>query len=134
MRKNSIKNVRLNEEVRKELSFIISREIKDPRIHPMCSVSGVEVAVDLKTAKAYISVLGTAEELDETMQGLESASGYIRRCLAKNLNLRNTPQIIFVPDTSIAYGVDMIGKINALTHETDVEEDHYDEFESNEIG
>ena len=128
MRKNSIKNIRLNEEVRKELSFIISREIKDPRIHPMCSVSGVEVASDLKTAKAYISVLGSEEELAETMQGLESASGYIRRCLAQNLNLRNTPQILYVPDTSIAHGVEMIGRIDALTKEMDVEEDQNDEI------
>ncbi len=58
MRKNSVKNTRINSEVLKELSRIISREIKDPRIAPMTSVVSVEVAPDLKTCKAYISVLG----------------------------------------------------------------------------
>ena len=58
MRKNSIKNTRINGEVQKELSSIIRGEIKDPRIHPMTSVMAVEVAPDLKTCKAYISVLG----------------------------------------------------------------------------
>ena len=61
MRKNSIKNTRINGEVQKELSTIIRNEIKDPRIHPMTSVMAVEVAPDLKTCKAYISVLGEKE-------------------------------------------------------------------------
>ena len=62
MRKNSIKNTRINAEVQKELSNIIRGEIKDPRIHPMTSVMAVEVAPDLKTCKAFISVLGSAEK------------------------------------------------------------------------
>ena len=107
MRKNSIKNIRINEEVLRELSSIIRNEIKDPRIHPLTSVSGVEVAPDLKTCKAYISVLGTEEEQEKTVEGLKSAAGYIRRCLAKSLNLRNTPEIRFISDRSIAYGVEM---------------------------
>ena len=61
MRKNSIKNTRINGEVQKELSTIIRNEIKDPRIHPMTSVMAVEVAPDLKTCRAYISVLGEKE-------------------------------------------------------------------------
>ena len=64
MRKNSVKNTRINSEVLKELSRIISREIKDPRIAPMTSVVSVEVAPDLKTCKAYISVLGDKEAQD----------------------------------------------------------------------
>ena len=62
MRKNSIKNTRINGEVQKELSTIIRNEIKDPRIHPMTSVMAVEVAPDLKTCKAYISVLGEKKQ------------------------------------------------------------------------
>ena len=61
MRKNSIKNTRINSEVQKELSEIISRELKDPRIHPMTTVVSVEVTPDLKFCKAYISVLGSEE-------------------------------------------------------------------------
>lgn len=107
MRKNSIKNTRINGEVQKELSTLIRGEIKDPRIHPMTSVTAVEVAPDLKTCRAYISVLGGAEAKKATMDGLNRAEGYIRRLLAKNLNLRNTPEIRFILDESIEYGVNM---------------------------
>lgn len=107
MRKNSIKNTRINAEVQKELSNIIRSEIKDPRIHPMTSVMAVEVAPDLKTCKAFISVLGNKEAKDATIQGLNKAEEYIRRQLAKNLNLRNTPEIRFILDESIEYGVNM---------------------------
>ena len=107
MRKNSIKNTRINGEVRRELSEIIRGSIKDPRIHPMTSVTAVEVAPDLKTCRAYISVLGDDEALARTIEGLKSAEGFIRRELASTVNLRNTPQIRFIPDQSIAYGIRM---------------------------
>ena len=120
MRKNSVKNTRINSEVLRELSRIISREIKDPRISPMTTVVAVEVAPDLKTCKAYISVLGPEEELQDTLEGLRSAHGYIKRELAHSVNLRNTPDIRFILDQSIAYGVNMskkIDMINAEMHE-----------------
>jgi ribosome-binding factor A len=107
MRKNSIKNTRINGEVQKELSRIIQNEIKDPRIAPMTSVVSVEVAPDLKTCKAYISVLGDARAAADTRAGLQSAEGYIRRQLAHSVNLRNTPEIRFILDQSIEYGVNM---------------------------
>ena len=75
MRKNSIKNTRVNGAVLKELSTIIHGEIKDPRIHPMTSVTAVEVAPDLKTCKAYISVLGEKQAKDSTIRGLEERRG-----------------------------------------------------------
>ena len=115
MRKNSIKNIRINEEVMRELSNTIRGEIKDPRIHPMTSVVAVEVAPDLKTAKAYISVLGNEKAQADTIAGLRSAEGYIRRALAKSINLRNTPQITFVLDQSIEYGIAMSKKIDEVT-------------------
>ncbi|MDY3919564.1 MAG: 30S ribosome-binding factor RbfA [Candidatus Limivivens sp.] len=107
MRKNSIKNTRINGEVQKELSNIIRSEIKDPRINPLTSVVAVEVAPDLKTCKAWISVLGDEQSQADTLAGLRSAEGYIRRELARTVNLRNTPQIRFVLDQSIEYGVHM---------------------------
>ena len=115
MRKNSIKNTRINGEVQKELSMNIRNEIKDPRIHPMTSVMAVEVAPDLKTCKAYISVLGSKEAKEATMKGLVSAEGYVRRQLARNLNLRNTPEIRFILDESIEYGVTMSKLIDDVT-------------------
>lgn len=117
MRKNSIKNTRINNEVLRELSQIIRGEIKDPRIHPMTSVVSVEVAPDLKSAKAYISVLGDEKAQEDTMAGLRSAEGYIRRALAKSINLRNTPEIRFILDQSIAYGVAMSKLIDTVNQE-----------------
>ena len=115
MRKNSIKNTRINGEVQKELSTIIRNEIKDPRIHPMTSVMAVEVAPDLKTLKAYISVLGEKDAKEATIKGLTIAVVYIRRQLARNLNLRNTPEIRFILDESIEYGVNMSRLIDDVT-------------------
>ena len=115
MRKNSVKNIRVNSEVLRELSVIIREDIKDPRISSMTSVVAVEVTPDLKFAKAYISVLGSEEEGKETIKGLKSAEGYIRRQLAQRVNLRNTPQITFVLDQSIEYGVNMSRKIDEVT-------------------
>ena len=86
----STKNLRVNGEVARELSVII-RELKDPRIGIMTSVTDALVATDLKTCKVFISVLGSEEEVAETMRGLESAKGFIRRELAHRLNMRNTP-------------------------------------------
>ena len=116
MRKNSIKNTRINGEVQRELSRIISREIKDPRIAPMTSVVDAVVTSDLKQCKAYISVLGNEEAQENTMAGLNSAVGYIRRELAHSINLRNTPEITFILDDSIEYGVNMSKKIDELNH------------------
>ena len=117
MRKNSIKNTRINGEVLRELSNIIRNEIKDPRIAPMTSVVSVEVAPDLKTCKAYISVLGDEEAVKNTLAGLRSAEGYIRRELAHTVNLRNTPEIRFIMDQSIAYGVAMTRRIDEVVAE-----------------
>lgn len=126
MRKNSIKNTRINGEVLRELSNIIRGEIKDPRINPMTSVVAVEVAPDLKTCKAYISVLGDEESQKNTLAGLKSAEGYIRRELAHNINLRNTPQITFVLDQSIEYGVKMSKMINDVTKDMPVRDEEDD--------
>jgi ribosome-binding factor A len=122
MRKNSIKNTRINGEVQKVLSEIIRGEIKDPRIHPLTSVVTVEVAPDLKTCKAFISVYGDEEAQQNTITGLKSAVGYIRRQLAKELNLRNTPEITFILDQSIAYGVSMSRKIDDVMKDIDPDE------------
>ncbi len=107
MRKNSVKHVRINQAVQRELSNIIRTEVKDPRVGIMTSVTAVDVATDLKTCKVYISVLGNEEEKQETMKALENAMGFIRRSLASNLNLRNTPELRFIEDDSIEYGVNM---------------------------
>ena len=106
-------------EVQRELSQIIRSEIKDPRIHPLTSVVAVEVTPDLKYCKAYISVLGDEEAGKATIEGLRSAASFVRRELAHRVNLRNTPEIKFILDQSIEYGVSMskkIDEINAAMH------------------
>ena len=123
MRKNSIKNTRINGEVQKVLSEIIRGEIKDPRISPLTSVVSVSVASDLKTCKAFISVLGNEEAQENTMAGLKSAVGYVRRQLAKELNLRNTPEITFVLDQSIEYGVNMSKMIDDVVRKDGASEE-----------
>lgn len=135
MRKNSSKNIRINNIVRRELSDIIRNEVKDPRIDPLVSVTSVEVAPDLKTCKAYISVLGSGNAGEETIRGLKSAEGFIRSRLAHTVNLRNTPEIRFILDNSIEYGVMMTRKIEELTaasHEAEEEEEFEEEEFENE--
>ena len=117
MRKNSHKNSRINSDVQRVLSHIIRNELKDPRIGAVTSVVSVIVAPDLKQCKAYISVLGDKEEAEKTLAGLNSANGYIRRCLASSLNLRNTPELHFILDQSIEYGVTMSKKIDDINRE-----------------
>lgn len=127
MRKNSMKNTRINGEVLKELAEIIRGGIKDPRVSPMTSVIAVEVAPDLKTCKAWISVLGDETVITDTLKGLRSAEGYIRRELARRINLRNTPEIRFFVDESIAYGVRMSKMIDDVV--ADIPERDMSEFE-----
>lgn len=115
MKKNSIKNTRINGEVQRVLADIIRGQIKDPRISPVTSVVAVEVSPDLKNAKVWISTLGDEKVREDTLAGLKSAEGYIRNQLAKEINLRNTPRITFVMDQSIAYGVSMTRKIDEVT-------------------
>ena len=120
MRKGSIKNVRINSEVLKELSQIIAYEVKDPRINPFTSVMDVYVAPDLKTCKVYVSVMGSDEDKENTMTGLNSAKGMIRSLLAKRMNMRNTPELTFILDESIEKGIEMmkfIDEVNAPLHE-----------------
>ena len=133
MRKNSIKNTRINGEVQKELSTLISREIKDPRINPMTSVVAVEVSPDLKSAKVYISVLGDKESKESTLKGLKSAASFMRGQLARTLNLRNTPELTFVIDNSIEYGVHMsklIDEVNKTSNQDELDEDEEEDYDA----
>ncbi len=117
MRKNSIKNTRINQEVMRELSSIIRNEIKDPRIAPMTTLTQVLVAPDLKTCKVYVSVLAEPKAQEETLRGLKSAEGFIRKSLASGLNLRNTPALTFLLDHSIEYGVEMTKRIDEVNRD-----------------
>ena len=131
MRKNSVKNRKINDEVRRVLAQIISGGIKDPRVSPMPRVLAVEVAPDLKTCKVWVSVYGDDQKKKDTMEGLKSASGFIRGELARKVNLRNTPQLQFILDDSIAYGVEMSRRIDeVLAEDQRAESQRADEAEA----
>jgi len=105
---------RIKEEFRRELASIF-REIKDPRLSSMVSVTGVEITKDLKYAKVYVSVMGTSDEKANSLTALKSATGFIKREIGARLNLRGVPHPTFVLDNSIDYGAhinEMIKKIN----------------------
>jgi ribosome-binding factor A len=122
MRKKSVKNTRVNSEVHREISEII-REVKDSRVGIMTSVTDVEVTPDLKYANIYISALGSEDASAKTLEGLKAANGFIRRELARRLNLRNTPELRFLADDSLAYGMKMDKLINELMQNTKSEVD-----------
>lgn len=121
MKKNSVKNVRVNSEVQREMSQIIRDDLKDPRIHPLTSVMSVEVTPDLKFAKIYVSVLGDDEEKEKTMEGLKKSASYARVQLARRMNLRNTPELTFILDKSIEYAARMSKRIDELNHRSTAE-------------
>ena len=115
MKKGSMRSLRINTEVQRELGRLISMELKDPRVHPMTTVVSCEVTTDLKICKAYISALADEKERKETMEGLKSAAPFLRRSLAQTINLRNTPELIFIEDQSIEHGISMSKLIDEVS-------------------
>ncbi|WP_209122344.1 30S ribosome-binding factor RbfA [Alkalihalobacillus sp. BA299] len=100
---SNVRANRVGEQMKKELSDIIMREIKDPRVR-FVTVTGVDVTGDLQQAKVYITVLGDEKEKEDTIQGLSKATGFIRTEIGKRIRLRKTPEIEFEFDQSIEYG------------------------------
>ncbi|WP_026674241.1 30S ribosome-binding factor RbfA [Alkalihalobacterium bogoriense] len=100
---SNVRASRVGEQMKKELSDIIMRELKDPRVK-FVTVTGVDVTGDLQQAKVYITVLGSEEEKADTLKGLSKASGFIRSEIGKRIRLRKTPEITFTFDESIEYG------------------------------
>ena len=111
--------VRINEAIRKELSEIVRTEIKDPRVsEAMISIVDVETTTDLKTAKVFISILQDNKK-QEVLEGLSAAAGYIRKEVARRVNLRNTPEFLFRLDESIEYGMKMAKVIDSIMKDSD---------------
>lgn len=112
--KTNNRMIRINDEIKKEVSEIIRSELKDPRIGIITSVIKVETTNDLKYCKIYVSILGDDEKKDETMVGLKNASGFIRKQIANRINLRNTPELKFVLDNSLEYSFKISKIINDI--------------------
>ncbi|MBQ2678705.1 MAG: 30S ribosome-binding factor RbfA [Firmicutes bacterium] len=121
--KQRTRMVRINDEIQREIAEIIRTEIKDPRMAPMVSVVKVETTQDLKFCKVYISVLGTEEETNNTMEALKSGEGFIRKLVAERVNLRLTPKLIFKHDDSLEYSI----RMSKLIDEISAKEEHKDE-------
>ena len=117
MKKLSFKNQRRNEDVRRCLSLLIREEVKDSRVSPFCDVTGVDLTPDLQYCKVFVSCLGSDEELGKTIEGLKAAGGFLRRELARSLNLRHTPELQFIADHSVEYGSRMDALINQVSKE-----------------
>ena len=101
--KNENRLGRINEELKKEISQVINYELKNPDVTGMISVTKVKITPDLKYAKVYVSVLNS-KNLNKTLDGLKDSSGFIRSRVAKTVNLRITPELVFEYDDSIEYG------------------------------
>ena len=113
---------RINEEIQRELSDLL-RELKDPRVHKtMLSITRVETTPDLRYAKIYVSLLDK-EYTKETLAGLKSSAGYLRRELGRSLQLRYTPELQWQPDDSITQGAHILELLSKL----DIPEDSDDE-------
>ena len=95
---------RINEELRKEISNIISFELKNPDVTGLISVTKVKITPDLKYAKVYVSMLNSKSNA-KTLEALKKSAGYIRSGIAKKINLRITPELVFEEDDSMEYGM-----------------------------
>lgn len=108
---------RISEETKRILSDILANDLKDPRISTMTSIVSVEVTNDLRYAKIFVSVLGDDKEKEDTIEGLKSAKGYVRKELGNRLDIRYTPEPIFYLDQSIEYGIYMSELIDKVKKE-----------------
>ena len=95
---------RINEELKKEISQIISFELKNPDATGLISITKVKITPDLRYAKVYVSLLNSKNE-DKTIEALKNSAGFIRSLIAKRINLRITPELVFEKDDSMEYGM-----------------------------
>ena len=112
-KKNTNRMQRVDEEFKREIGKIIDQDLKNPNITGIISVTKVKVASDLKSAKVYISILNSKSKKN-TLEGLKNATGYIRTELAKRINLRYTPSLIFEIDDSMEYGARIDSILNKI--------------------
>lgn len=104
MAKNDARLNRINEELKKEISNILTFELKNPNVTGLISVTKAKITPDFKYAKIYVSILNS-KNVEKTMQGLKDSAGFIRSQIAKNINLRVTPELVFELDDSLEYGM-----------------------------
>lgn len=120
--------------IKREVSQMLLNGIKDDRVGMgMVSITDVDVSGDLQHAKIFVSIYGTDEAKSETMAGLKSATGYVRSELGHRIQLRRTPEVVFLEDRSLERGDRMITLLNRISQERHVKEDHNDDDELDDV-
>lgn len=109
----NFKNSRMAEDIKREMTAIL-RELKDPRIDKLLTVVRADLSGDMSSCKIYVSSLGGIEKTKESVKGLKSAAGFIRRELFRRLEMRKSPELTFIADTSIERGAEISRKLNEL--------------------
>ena len=127
MPKNEARLNRINEELKKELSQVISFELKNPNVTGMISVTRVKITPDLKYAKVYVSILNS-KNIKKTMDGLKESAGFLRSKLAKTINLRITPELVFEIDDSLEYGA----RIDSILKDLNISKEEISNIDSDD--
>ena len=108
---------RVSELLRQEISLVLQRQLSDPRLHALISITKVDTTEDLRHSKVYVSVLGDTSNRDDALHGLVSAAGYVRRELGDTLSLRRIPDLEFVLDESLERGEEVLRVMDQLSDE-----------------
>jgi ribosome-binding factor A len=110
---------RINEEMKKELAALVMTDIRDPRLTAMVSITEVEVTKDLSYAKVYVSIFGTEKEKADSLNAIKNASSFLRREIGRRMNLRHTPELVIVLDTTIDRGMHIDDLIRQISTDKD---------------
>lgn len=110
---------RINEEMKKELAALVMTDIRDPRLTAMVSITDVEVTKDLSYAKVYVSIFGTEKEKADSLEAIKNASSFLRREIGRRMNLRHTPELVIMLDTTIDRGMHIDDLIRRISNDKD---------------
>jgi ribosome-binding factor A len=110
---------RINEEMKKELAALVMTDIRDPRLTAMVSITDVEVTKDLSYAKVYVSIFGTDKEKADSLEAIKNASSFLRREIGRRMNLRHTPELVIMLDTTIDRGMHIDDLIRRISNDKD---------------
>ena len=111
------RTLRVSELLRQEISLVLQRQIRDPRLRSLISVTKVETSPDLREAKVFVSVMGDPSKKEAALQGLTSATGYLKRAIGDALPLRHVPRLTFALDDSLEKGEEVFRVMNQLAEQ-----------------
>jgi ribosome-binding factor A len=116
---------RLNEQTRADIAQLVAREMKDPRIAGLVSITSVDLSPDLRHAQVYVSVMGTEDDRRQTLRGLRAAAGFLRSQLAARMTTKRAPELQFALDESIERGERIMSLIREVERETAVRQEQF---------